>query len=111
MGKFPSKIDHDSPNSPESRLIGGALQENKKSADDASPITYVTKDDAPILIVHGTDDPLVPFNQAEIFHAALRKAGVRSDFLKMEGMRHGLGGPEVDNRVQKFLEEQLLGKK
>jgi acetyl esterase/lipase len=111
MGKFPSKIDHDSPNSPESRLIGGALQENKKSADDASPITYVTKDDAPILIVHGTDDPLVPFNQAEIFHAALRKAGVRSDFLKMEGMGHGLGGPEVDNRVQKFLEEQLLGKK
>ena len=111
MGKFPSRIDHDSPNSPESQLIGGAIQENKKSANNASPITYVTKDDAPILIVHGTDDPLVPFNQAAIFHSALRKAGVKSDFLGMEGMGHGLGGTEVDSRVRKFLESQLLGKK
>jgi acetyl esterase/lipase len=111
MGQFPSKIDHDSPNSPESQLIGGAIQENKQLADNASPITYVTRDDAPILIVHGTDDPLVPFNQAKIFHAALRKAGVKSDFLGMEGMGHGLGGAEVDSRVRKFLESQLLGKK
>jgi len=111
MGRFPSKIDHDAPSSPESQLIGGAIQENKKSANNASPITYVTMDDAPILIVHGTDDPLVPFNQAVIFHASLRKAGVKSEFLGMEGMGHGLGGPEVDNRVRKFLESQLLGKK
>ena len=111
MGRFPSKIDHDAPSSPESQLIGGAIQENKKSANNASPITYVTMDDAPILIVHGTDDPLVPFNQAVIFHSALRKAGVKSEFLAMEGMGHGLGGTEVDSRVRKFLESQLLGKK
>ena len=111
MGKFPSRIDHDSPNSPESQLIGGAIQENKKSANNASPITYVTMDDAPILIVHGTDDALVPFNQAEIFHSALLKAGVKSEFLGMEGMGHGIGGAEVDNRVRKFLESHLLGKK
>jgi acetyl esterase/lipase len=111
MGKFPSRIDHDSPNSPESQLIGGAIQENKKPANNASPITYVTKDDAPILIVHGTDDPLVPFNQGKFFHLALLKAGVKSEFLGMEGMGHGLGGTEVDSRVRKFLESQLLGKK
>ena len=111
MGKFPSRIDHDSPNSPESQLIGGAIQENKKSANNASPITYVTMDDAPILIVHGTDDPLVPFNQGKFFHLALLKAGVKSEFLGMEGMGHGLGGTEVDSRVRKFLESQLLGKK
>ena len=111
MGRFPSKIDHDAPSSPESQLIGGAIQENKKSANNASPITYVTMDDAPILIVHGTDDPLVPFNQAVIFHSALRKAGVKCDFLGMEGMGHGLGGTEVESRVRKFLESQLLGKK
>jgi len=111
MGQFPSKIDHDAPSSPESQLIGGALQENKKSADNASPITYVSKNDAPILIVHGTDDPLVPVNQAEIFHSALLKAGVKSEFLEMKGMGHGLGGTEVESRVRKFLESQLLGKK
>jgi len=111
MGQFPSKIDHDAPSSPESLLIGGALQENKKAANKASPITYATKDDAPILIVHGTDDPLVPFNQAEIFHSALLKVGVKSEFLGIKGMGHGLGGPEVDKRVRKFLESQLLGQK
>ena len=31
--------------------------------------------------------------------------------LGMEGMGHGLGGTEVDSRVRKFLESQLLGKK
>jgi acetyl esterase/lipase len=111
MGKFPSNIDHDAPNSPESQLLGGAVQENKKVANKASPMTYVTKDDAPTIIVHGTEDPLVPFNQAEIFHKALTKVGVKNTFLPMEGMGHGLGGPVVDEHVRAFLDNQLLGKK
>ncbi|MFP6901616.1 MAG: alpha/beta hydrolase fold domain-containing protein [Opitutales bacterium] len=111
MGKFPSNIDHDAPNSPESQLLGGAVQENKKTANQASPMTYVSKDDAPTLIVHGTEDPTVPFNQAKIFHAALQKVGVESNFLPMKGMGHGLSGPVVDARVRAFLESQLLGKK
>tara|TARA_Y100000588_G_scaffold97391_1_gene105654 strand:+ start:3927 stop:5003 length:1077 start_codon:yes stop_codon:yes gene_type:complete len=111
MGKFPSNIDHDAANSPESQLIGGALQENKKAANKASPMTYVTKDDAPTIIVHGTEDPLVPFNQAKIFHEALTEAGVPNTFLPMKGMGHGLSGPVVDESVRKFLEAHLLGKK
>ena len=111
MGKFPSNIDHDAPNSPESQLLGGAIQENKKVAKNASPMTYVTKDDAPTIIVHGTEDHTVPFNQAEIFHDALKKAGVKSTFMPMKGMGHGLGGPMVDQGVRKFLEDQLLGAK
>ena len=111
MGKFPGNIDHDAPNSPESQLVGGTLHENKKVANQASPMTYVTVDDAPTLIVHGMEDRTVPFNQAEIFHAALQKAGVKSEFLPMKGMGHGLGGPEVEKRVRAFLESKLLGKK
>ena len=72
-------------------------------------MTYVTEDDAPTIIVHGTEDHTVPFNQAEIFHTALQKAGVKTEFLQMKGMGHGLGGPEVEKRVRAFLESQLLG--
>ncbi|MGE0171093.1 alpha/beta hydrolase fold domain-containing protein, partial [Nocardioides sp.] len=36
MSKFPSRIDHDSPNSPESKLVGGAIQEKKEAARSAS---------------------------------------------------------------------------
>ena len=111
MGKFPSNIDHDAPNSPESQLLGGPVQENKKTANQASPMTYVTEDDAPTIIVHGTEDHTVPFNQAEIFHEALKKAGVKNIFLPMKEMGHGLGGPMVDAAVHEFLESQLLGKK
>ena len=111
MGKFPSKFDHDASDSPESRLVGGPLQENKQIANHASPLNHVTEDDAPILIVHGTEDPQVPFNQAEIFHSALMKVQVKSKFLPMSGMGHGLGGPIVDKSVRAFLQEHLLEKK
>ena len=50
MSKFPSRIDHDAANSPESQLIGGALQSNKKKAQQASPIYYASKDDVPFYI-------------------------------------------------------------
>ena len=108
MNKFPSNIDHDEANSPESRLIGGPLQKNKRLANFASPLSFVTKDDAPALIVHGKRDNLVPFNQAEIFHAALVKAGVSSEFLPMNDMGHNLSGPVVSKRTRDFLTRHLL---
>jgi len=39
--------------SPESLLIGGPAQEKKQRCQRANPITYVTSDDPPFLIVHG----------------------------------------------------------
>src|SRR5260221_4919549 len=48
-----ARLKHDLPNSPESRLIGGPIQENKDKVAKVNPITYVTPDDPPVLIVHG----------------------------------------------------------
>ena len=95
---------------PVSKLLGGLVNEKPDVAKEASPITYVTKDDPPFLIVHGTRDPLVPFSQAERFHAALKQAGVSSTFVRIEEGGHGIGGPEVNRRVVAFLQKQLLGK-
>ena len=50
MGDFPSTMDHNAPESPESRLVGGAIQKTREIAKAASPITYVSKDDPPFLI-------------------------------------------------------------
>ena len=71
MDDYPEKLVHNNPNSPVSPLIGGPLQENKAAFRNASPVTHVSRDDVPVLIVHGTDDRLVPFNQSERFLAAL----------------------------------------
>lgn len=105
-----SRIQHDAPNSPESHLIGGAVQENKDAARAASPITYVSKDDAPILIMHGDKDPLVPYAQSEEFLAALKKAGVDATLQTIQGGGHGGPGfqtPEMQAMVRDFFVKHL----
>ena len=69
---------HNNPASPESRLIGGPVQENKEKARQASPVAYVGADSAPFLIMHGDQDTTVPPGQSEELAAALRKAAWRS---------------------------------
>ncbi len=100
-------FNHDSPDSPESKLIGGAVQENRDKALAASPLTYVTPDDPPFLIMHGDKDPLVPYHQSEIFETALKKAGVEAVLHTIEGAGHGFGGPEIMMMVQKFFDRHL----
>jgi len=92
MSMWPSRIDHDSPSAPESRLIGGPVQQNAELADKANPITHVTKDDPPFLIQHGDADPLVPMEQSELLAAALKATGVPVELNIFHGAGHG--GPQ-----------------
>jgi acetyl esterase/lipase len=107
IGDAESDLQHNAPDSPESKLIGGALLENKDKAAKASPITYVSKDAPPFLIMHGDRDRTVPFNQSELLYAALKKAGVDATFVPMKGAGHGFGGPEAIAPVQDFLKRCL----
>ena len=111
MNDFESRIDHDAADSPESQLIGGAIQENKKRTLTADPISYVDKGDAPFLIMHGTKDMLVPYNQSVLLHNALKKAGVRSALLTVDGGGHSGGKGVLPERFRTFIEFHLLGNK
>ncbi|MBI1355214.1 MAG: alpha/beta hydrolase fold domain-containing protein [Acidobacteria bacterium] len=86
------RIVHDAPQSPESLLIGGPIQDHPDKVARLNPISYVTPDDPPFLIVHGDKDPLVPFHQSELLEAALEKAGVPVSLYKVVGGEHGRGG-------------------
>lgn len=111
MSRSDTAIDHDAPDSPEAQLIGGPIQQNPDAARAASPITYVSPDDPPFLHIHGTQDRLVPFGQAEAIHAALKKAGVSSTLITVDGGGHGQGfRPEVSAIVRQFLRRHLLNK-
>ncbi|MBM4024820.1 MAG: alpha/beta hydrolase [Planctomycetes bacterium] len=108
MSSFWTTMQHDAPDSPESRLIGGPIQENKDKCRRANPITYVTKDDPPFLIVHGDKDPLVPHHQSEILYEALKKAGVDTTFYTVQGGGHGgFKDPQVDVLVTQFFDKHL----
>ncbi len=82
-------IDHDSPKSPESKLIGGPVQENKEKTLKANPLHYVSKNAAPFLIFHGDKDPLVPLPQSETFRDAMKKAGVECELVVIKDAGHG----------------------
>jgi len=97
---------HDDARSPESLLIGGPLQDNKEKAARANPITYVTRDAPPFLILHGDKDGAVPFNQSELLTAALKKAGVEVTLRKIEGAGHG--GPAFQERGNQRLVDEFL---
>ena len=90
-----SKMNHDEPKSPESRLLGGPVQENLDKAAKASPLTYVSKDDAPFLIMHGDQDPLVPLKQSQTLADALKAVGVPVMLAVIQGAGHG--GKQFDS--------------
>jgi dipeptidyl aminopeptidase/acylaminoacyl peptidase len=54
-----------------------------------SPITHVSADDPPTLIIHGDADKLVPIQQAESFVAKLKEAGVEARLVVKPGAGHG----------------------
>lgn len=92
------------------KLAGGPAAEKLEVLRAASPVTYVTKDDPPILTMHGTKDAIVPIAQARILDEAMKKAGADSTLVVVEGGGHGFGGQEVFARVRAFFARHLRGR-
>jgi acetyl esterase/lipase len=105
---------HDGAKSPEAQLLGGPVQQNKDKAAKANPITYVSKDDPPFLILHGTKDMTVPLRQSEMLSDALKKAGVEVIFELIEGAGHGgkeFYTPQRMQMLEAFFTRHLKGAK
>jgi acetyl esterase/lipase len=103
------QIKHNAANSPESKLIGGPVQENREKALRANPITYLSRNDPPFLVMHGDQDPTVPIRQSETFVKALRDTGVDVTYLPVPGGGHGKGFDTVQYRqvVLDFFDKHL----
>ncbi len=106
-----SVVNENDPKGALGKLLGGGVKDKPDVARAASPVTYVTKDDAPFLIVHGDKDNIVPLDQAREFRAALQQTGVPVALLIGKGGGHVFFTPELVDRMQDFLDARLLGKK
>ncbi len=76
----------------------------------ASPITYVDRNAAPFLIMHGAEDDIVPVAQSEALAAALKKAGVEATLVVLQGNGHGgigFGTAETWKLVEDFFAKHL----
>lgn len=72
----------------ESLLLGKNVMLNREEALKICPVSFVTKDAPPFLIIHGDNDHTVPFTQGETLHDKLEAAGADVKLLVLEGADH-----------------------
>lgn len=78
----------------------GSLEHDRDFLIEASPITHVDAMRAPLLIIHGANDPRVPLGEAEQIHDVLRGKGVECEMLVYHDEGHGLG--KLRNRLDAY---------
>lgn len=69
-------------------MLGKSNEEAPELYRAASPVTYVDKNDPPLLIMHGTADKTVDIAQSKLFAAKLKEAGARHELVIVEGAPH-----------------------
>ncbi|MBA7493238.1 hypothetical protein ES702_03794 [subsurface metagenome] len=84
----------------------------------ASPITHVTADDPPLLLVHGELDRTVPFSQSKTMHQAYQQVGLEATLIKVAGAGHSFkqvtdkpispSHKEIEQMVRDFFIKHLL---
>jgi len=101
--------NHNDPGSSESLIVGGAIQENPDAVRRANPITYVGPGMPPFLIMHGTEDPLVPYSQSTLLYQALRASGQSASMVRVQNAGHGSGfyHSHILQIVYDFLDQHL----
>lgn len=77
---------------------------------DVSPISFASVDDPPIMQVHGDKDDIVPLQHAQNMNERLKKVGVQTELVIVEGGNHGVAGagPQVAERAAVFVRKNLV---
>jgi alpha-L-fucosidase 2 len=97
-------------------LLDPLIQQKGEAAalKEASPITYVSKDAPPFLLIQGDQDEYIPMAESLNLQAALRHVGVRCDVIRIPGGHHGTGGwhkipgvPDWERQMTQWLNERF----
>jgi acetyl esterase len=77
---------------------------------DVSPISFASKDDPPVMQVHGDEDNIVPLAHASNLHKKLEAIGVESQLVVIHGGNHGVSGAggQTAKRAVTFVRRHLL---
>jgi acetyl esterase/lipase len=91
----------------------GTSDRQDRRMKEVSPLTYVSKDNPAVLILHGTADAWVPFQQAQVLENALKQVGVKVKLVPFEGASHFANwwSPEQKAKFRRemvqFLDQEL----
>jgi len=93
------------------QLLGGPIDEKTDLARRASPVTWVTKEAAPLYILHGAKDPAIPLEQSQKLADKMKAAGVEVTLDVIEGGGHGgkeFWAEDRSKRLAEFLNRHLM---
>lgn len=81
-----------------------------KLIKDVSPISFASKDDPPLMQVHGDQDVIVPVRHAQKLHEKLKEVGAPSQLVVVTGGNHSVAGArdEVSQRATEFVRRHLM---
>jgi acetyl esterase/lipase len=91
-------------------LCNGTPESAAANFRAASPVTYITADDPPVLTLHGEKDALVPPEQAMILDTKLKAAGVTHELILLADQGHGFRGDaaqQADDAAWAFFDKHL----
>jgi protease II len=92
----------------------GDPKKDREVLQKLSPVTYLDRVKAPVLLIQGVDDPRVPAGEALQIHQGLAARGISSTLILVEGEGHGAarrsGRVVMTGQMLRFLEEHLLQK-
>jgi acetyl esterase/lipase len=85
-------------------FLGGTPKEKPDAVKLASPLTFASRGDAPVLLIQGTKDDLVPHTQAVKLADALTAAGVPGRVELLLGAGHGLKPDDAKRTLAETVE-------
>ncbi|TRX58833.1 alpha/beta hydrolase [Fulvivirga sp. M361] len=95
------------------RWLGDGYK-NREFIESVSPLYYVDKNSPPTFIVHGTKDPLVPYEQSVLLYEKLKINRIKTELITIEGGSHGKFSKEkrlmLNEKMWGFLKELELAK-
>jgi len=88
------------------KIIGNSKSEIDKLRS-ISPVNFASDFQAPVLLIHGKDDTVVPIGQSKRMHKALKKAGKSSKLVTISGEDHWLSTSSTRLQMLKAIDEFL----
>jgi acetyl esterase/lipase len=91
-------------------LCNGTPDTARGTYETASPVKYVTRDDPPVLTLHGDKDQLVPLEQAQLLDERIKAVGGKHELVTLKEQGHGFKGDaatEADKAAWEFLAKHL----
>jgi dipeptidyl aminopeptidase/acylaminoacyl peptidase len=84
-------------------MVGGTPQQKPAEYDARSAIKQADKMNAPVLLIHGAKDPLIPVTQAQRMYDALKAAGKTAELKIYPNEAHCVNDPAGRNEVWEMM--------